>query len=180
MGAILFAMPELKFSFYFTGPQIEFFKKKNPEFLDLLKNLIARKQVEMIGGGYYNPIFPLIFPVDRAAQIEKLTLAHRQNFGKRPRGAALFCDSWDPPLLTTLDAASLEYVLLDSSLLPKDKNHFLPLVMNNLDKSTLILPVYSTKAQKTCSQESPPHARPPPKATPKTQAATECFAFPTT
>lgn len=153
LGAILFAMPQLKFSFYFTGPQIEFFKKKNPEFLDLLKNLIARKQVEMIGGGYYNPIFPLIFPVDRAAQIEKLTLALRQNFGKRPRGATLFCDSWDPSLLTTLDAASLEYVLLDSSLLPKDKNHFLPLVMNNLDKSTLILPVYSNLAAK--KDESP-------------------------
>lgn len=146
--SLLMERPDLKFSFYFTGPQIEYFKKKNPEFLLALKNLISKKQVEIIGGGYYNPLFPLILPADRAAQIEKLTLTHRQNFGKRPRGASLFCDSWDPALLSTLDAASLEYVLLDSSLLPVGKNVFLPLVMNNLDKSTLILPVYTDLAAK--------------------------------
>ena len=73
LGAILFANPQLRFSFFFTGQQIECFKKKNPEFLDLIKNLISRKQVEAIGGGYYNPLFPLIQPADRCAQIEKLT-----------------------------------------------------------------------------------------------------------
>ena len=159
LGTLLFANPDLKFSFYFTGPQIEFFKKKNPEFLDLIKNLISRKQIEIIGGGYYNPIFPLIFPQDRAAQIDKLSLALRQNFGKRPRGASLFCDSWDPSLLSTLDAANIEYVLLDSSILPNAKNIFLPLAMNNLGKSTLILPVYYCLAAKEGESPSEYFAR---------------------
>ncbi len=143
LGALLFANPELKFSFFFTGRQIEFFKKKNPEFLDLIKNLAARKQVEVIGGGYYNPLFPLILPADRAAQIEKLTVSLRQNFGKRPRGVFLFCDSWDPSLISTFAAANLEYALLDKSLLRQVKKAFLPIVMNNLGKSIVILPVDS-------------------------------------
>ncbi|MCR5045551.1 MAG: DUF1926 domain-containing protein [Treponema sp.] len=146
LGAILFANPQLKFSFFFTGPQIEYFKKKNPEFLDLIKNLIARKQVEVIGGGYYNPLFPLILPADRAAQIEKLTLSLRQNFGKRPRGVYLFCDSWDPSLISTFDATNLEYAFLDSSLLQPGKDFLIPIVMNNLGKSIVILPIESDLA----------------------------------
>lgn len=142
LGALLFSHPELKFSFYFTGPQLEFFKKKNPEFLDLIKTLVARKQVEIIGGGYYNPIFPLIFPADRAAQIEKLSLVLRQNFGKRPRGVSLFCSAWEPSLVSTFDACNIEYVILDGSQLPPAKQLFLPVVMNNLGKSTVILPYY--------------------------------------
>ena len=141
LGAFLFANPQLKFSFFFAGRQIEFFKKKNPEFLDLVKNLIARKQVEVIGGGYYNPLFPLILPADRAAQIETLTNSLRQNFGKRPRGICLFCDSWDPSLISTFAAASMEYALLDTSLFRQIKNLFLPIVMSNLGKSIVILPV---------------------------------------
>lgn len=142
LGALLFAKPELKFSFYFTGPQLEFFKKKNPEFLDLLKTLISRKQVEIIGGGYYNPLFPLLFPLDRSGQIEKLSLPIRQHFGKRPRGVSLFADSWDPSLILTLDACSMEYVLLDSNLLPPTKQVFLPVVMNDRGKTSTILPSY--------------------------------------
>lgn len=146
LGAILFANPQLKFSFFFTGQQIECFKKKNPEFLDLIKNLISRKQVEAIGGGYYNPLFPLIQPADRAAQIEKLTLSLRQNFGKRPRGIYLFCDSWDPSLISTFGATNMEYAFLDSSLLQPNKDAFFPIVMNNLGKSIVILPVESCLA----------------------------------
>ena len=143
LGALLLANPQLKFSFFFTGPQIEFFKKKNPEFLNLLKNLIASKQVEMIGGGYYNPLFPLILPADRAAQIEKLTTSLRQNFGKRPRGIFLFCDSWDPSLISTFAATSVEYAFLDASLFRQKAVSFVPIVMNNLDKATVILPFKS-------------------------------------
>lgn len=143
LGSILLANPQLKFSFFFTGPQIECFKKKSPAFLELIKNLISRKQVEVIGGGYYNPLFPLIQPADRATQIEKLTLSLRQNFGKRPRGVYLFCDSWDPSLISTFAATNLEYAFLDSSLLQPKKDQFLPIVMNNLGKSIVILPVES-------------------------------------
>ncbi len=143
LGALLLASPELKFSFFFTGRQIEFFKKKNPEFLNLISNLVSRKQVEMIGGGYYNPLFPLILPADRAAQIEKLTTTLRQYFGKRPRGISLFCDSWDPSLISTFAATSIEYAFLDSSLFRQATAAFLPVVMNNLGKAIVILPVES-------------------------------------
>ena len=148
LGAALLANPQIKFSFFFTGTQLEVFKKKNPEFLELIKNLAARKQVEVIGGGYYNPLFPLLLPADRAMQIEKLTMSLRQHFGKRPRGIHLFCDSWDPSLISTFAATNLEYAILDRSLFHQIKSSFFPVAMSNLGKSIVILPLESGLAAK--------------------------------
>ena len=51
--SFLYANPDFLFSFYFSGPEFEYIKKKNPEFLEILKKLVDRKQVELIGGGFY-------------------------------------------------------------------------------------------------------------------------------
>lgn len=148
LGALLFANPGLKFSFYFTGIQIEFLKKQNPEFFELFKELLSRKQIEIIGGGYYNPIFPILFPLDRSGQIEKLSLSIRQNFGRRPRGMKLFADSWDPSMISVLNDFNMDYVLLENSLLPPSKQLFLPVVMSDRGKTTTVLPVYNEFAVK--------------------------------
>ena len=68
--SFLYANPDFSFSFYFSGPEFEYIKKKNPEFLEILKKLVDRKQVELIGGGFYNPVFPLLFPMDRSGQVD--------------------------------------------------------------------------------------------------------------
>lgn len=148
LGTLLFANPNLKFSFYFTGTQIEFLKKHNSEFLELLKDLLSKKQIEIIGGGYYNPIFPVLFPLDRSGQIEKLSLSIRQNFGRRPRGMKLFADSWDPSMISVLNDFNMDYVLLENSLLPPAKQLFLPVVMSDRGKTTTVLPVYNEFAAK--------------------------------
>ncbi len=147
LGVLLFGNQDFKFSFHFSGPQLEIFRKQNPEFVELLKNLLMRKQIEIIGGGYYNPLFPLLFPMDRSAQIEKLSLAIRQNFGRRPRGMRVFADSWDPSLVLMLDECNMEYILLENALLPPSKQLLLPVVISDRGKTAKVLPV--------CSQFAP-------------------------
>lgn len=137
----LYANPDFKFSFYFSGPEFEMIKKKNPEFLEILKKLVDRKQVEVLGGGFYNPVFPLLFPMDRSGQIDLLSTAIRKATGKRPRGVCLCASAWDPSLVTSFETCGMEYVQLDSSLIQKDKNLFLPIVMADRGKSIKILPV---------------------------------------
>ena len=118
-------------------------KKKNPEFLEILKKLVDRKQVELIGGGFYNPVFPLLFPMDRSGQVDLLSTAIRKATGKRPRGVCLCASAWDPSLVTSFETCGMEYVELDSSLISKDKNLFLPIVMADRGKSIKILPVHN-------------------------------------
>ena len=47
---------------------------------------MARGQVEMIGGGYYEPILISIPPEDRREQIERLGDYIEKHFGQRPSG----------------------------------------------------------------------------------------------
>lgn len=138
----LYSHPEFSFSFSFSGTQLQFFKRRKNEIITILKQLIDRKQVEILGGGFYDPILPLLYTVDRNGQIDLLSAELRQAFGKRPRGASLFADCWDSDLVNTLSVSGFEYVLLDSSIVPVQKRKFLPLIMSEMGKSIEILPTY--------------------------------------
>lgn len=136
----LYSHPAFRFSFCFNGVQLSFLQKKYPEFLEILRQLISRKQVEVIGGGYYDPVFPLLLPMDRTGQIEKYTSLIRALTGKRPRGAVLCGSIWDYSLITTFSTCGMDYVFLDDSLIPSEKLKFAPLVMSDKGKSISILP----------------------------------------
>ena len=45
----------------FTGYQLHYYSRKHPESIDLLRELYGRKQIEILGSGYYNPVFPILF-----------------------------------------------------------------------------------------------------------------------
>lgn len=141
-ASFLYSHPESKLAFFFTGLQYEMMAQKNSEIFNLLKSCISRKQVEILGGGYYNPVFPLLFPLDRTGQIENLSSKIRTHFGKRPRGITLCASAWDPSLVTSFTSCSMEYAQLDSSLIPKEKLTFTPVVMADRGKSIKILTVH--------------------------------------
>ncbi len=138
----LYSNQSLSLSLSFTGPQLQYLKKKRNEFISILKDLVARKQVEILGGGFYDPVLPLIFPVDRTGQIDLLSAEIRQTTGKRPRGISIFEDCWDSSLVNSLQSCGIEYSLLESSLIPPDKRRFLPIIMSDLGKSIDIYPYY--------------------------------------
>lgn len=137
----LYDNPSFKMSFSFSGPQIEWLEKTHPEFLQLLRELVARKQVEMIGGGYYNPVFPLLFPVDRTGQIELLTGEIRRITGRRPRGMTVLSSVWDSSLIPCFQNCGMEWIQLDSSLISAENRHFLPHILSEQGKSIKVLPV---------------------------------------
>jgi len=138
----LYSHPELSFSFSFSGIQLQYYKKKHNEFITIIKQLVDRKQLEILGGGFYEPILPLLYPVDRSGQIDLLSDEIRLTIGKRPRGLALFADCWDSSLLNCLQSCGMEYVLLDNFVIPDDKRKFLPIFMSDLGKSIEIYPFY--------------------------------------
>ena len=138
----LFSHPDFKFSFAFSGNQIQYFKKRKNEIISILKQLAERNQIEFLGGGYYSPILPLLYPVDRNGQIDLLSAEIRQTFGKRPRGISLFADCWDSSLVNNVHTCGLDYVVLDSTLISKDKQKYLPIIMTDLNKSVDIFPYY--------------------------------------
>lgn len=138
----LYANPASAFVFSFSGPQLEWLDKNHPEFLQLLKELVARKQVEVLGGGYYNPVFPLLSPVDRTGQIDLLTSEIRRITGKRPRGMSILSSAWDHSLIPCFQNCGMEWVKLDSSIIPPSSRLYLPLILSDQGKTLKVLPSY--------------------------------------
>lgn len=139
LGKFLYANQSFRISLAFNGVQLAFFEKKHPEFIEILKQLMDRKQIEAIGGGYYDPVFPLLYPMDRSGQIDLLSSKLRYLFGKRPRGISICASIWDPSLVSSFSSSGMEYVILDESLISDEKKKGIPLLMADKGKSISIL-----------------------------------------
>ena len=131
----LYSHSSFPFSFAISGNQIQYFKRRKNELIAIMRELVDRKQVEIIGGAYNDPLLPLLNSVDRNGQIDLLTSEIRQTFGKRPRGMTLFQDCWDSSLVNNIHNCGLEYVLLDSDLIPEENQTFIPVFMSDLGKN---------------------------------------------
>lgn len=142
LAQFLYSHPNFSFSLCLSGNQLIHYKKHRKEIITIFKNLIERKQIEIIGGGFYNPVLPLLYPVDRNGQIDKLSTEIRQTIGKRPRGIYLYNDCWHSSLVNSLETCGIEYVLLCSKSIPNKKLTYLPIIMSDLGKSIEIYPKY--------------------------------------
>jgi len=107
--------PQIRMGLHYSGPLLEWMAEKHPEHLLQIKNLAARGQVEMVGGGFYEPILITISLEDQIAQIRGLSDFIEQHFGKRPTGAWLAERVWEPQLPVALAEAGMEYTLVDDS-----------------------------------------------------------------
>ena len=115
---VLLRHPFLRVGLHYSGSLLEWIERKHPEYFENLRTLVKRGQVELLGGGYYEPILVVIPKKDAREQIEKLAGYLARHFGKRPRGAWLAERVWEPQLPSVLAAAGVEYTLVDD-------NHFL-------------------------------------------------------
>ena len=118
----------------------EYFRYQAQIYITLLSELVNRKQVEIIGGGFYEPIFPLIMPIDRVGQIEMNTTHIRKLIGKKPRGIFLGDTVWDPSLISSFKTCGLEFAILHHSLLPANEPEGKNLIVEDMGKTLTIIP----------------------------------------
>lgn len=141
--SFLYANPAVLFSFSLSSGLFSFLEKKHPESLEILREMYARRQLEFLGQAYHDPMLPLLFPIDRTSQIEKMNSFMRSLLGKRPRGMVLPGSVWDYSLVTSLNSCGMEYVVLDSTLVPSSSRFFYPLITGCMGKSLKVLCTHS-------------------------------------
>jgi alpha-amylase/alpha-mannosidase (GH57 family) len=105
--------PAVRVGLHYSGPLLEWMEAHHPEFFDLLRHLGEKGQVELLGGGFYEPILISIPPEDRLEQIRRMTDFIEKKFGRRPQGAWLAERVWEPQLPSTLAGAGVAYTLVD-------------------------------------------------------------------
>ena len=113
--ASLYGFPDFPAVLHYSGLLLEWLEDHHPEFITLLGEMVRRGQVEVLGGGYYDPILPMIPTNDKLGQLEKMTTHLRVRFETRPRGCWLAECVWEPSLAFVLRASGMDYTFLDES-----------------------------------------------------------------
>jgi len=97
---------------HYSGVLLYWVERNHPEFFMLIEDMVNRKQAEILGGGFYEPSFPLIPLQDRIGQIELMTTYLRKHFGKRPLGCWLPGLVWEQQLAAALSSSDMSYTFL--------------------------------------------------------------------
>jgi hypothetical protein len=104
--------PKIQAALHYSGVLLYWVERNHPELFMLIEDLISRRQVEIIGGGFYEPMLPLIPVQDRLDQIELLTTYLRRHFGKRPLGCWIPALAWEQHLVSSLSSGGMGYTFL--------------------------------------------------------------------
>jgi alpha-amylase len=83
------------------------------EAVDLIREMVKAGQVELLGGGYYEPVLTQIPEKDRLAQLDLMNEFLRDTFDCKPKGLWLAERVWEPHLAGLLQRAGYQYTLLD-------------------------------------------------------------------
>ncbi|MBM4166085.1 MAG: DUF1926 domain-containing protein [Ignavibacteria bacterium] len=107
--------PNVKVSLHYSGILLEWIRQYRKEFFPLLKKMIEREQVEMLGGGFYEPILCSIPKRDQVSQIKKLSAYLNNHFGVTTKGIWLTERVWEQSLVSSIVEAGIEFTMLDDT-----------------------------------------------------------------
>ncbi len=109
--------PFIKVALHYSGPLFRWIIKNHPEFIEKLRILIKRNQIELISGAYSEAILPIWDESNQVNQIEKMNFLLNDLFSIRPEGFWIAERVWEPFLPSILKEAGIVYTILDD-------NHF--------------------------------------------------------
>ncbi|MDR7455720.1 MAG: DUF1926 domain-containing protein [Armatimonadota bacterium] len=115
MVAALERHPRVRVALHYSGPLLDWLLAEHPAFVARVRALVARGQVEMMTGGYYEPILPAIPDRDKRGQILKMNRAVARHFGTAPSGLWLAERVWEPHLPRPIARAGVAYTIVDDT-----------------------------------------------------------------
>ncbi|MCS7168561.1 MAG: DUF1926 domain-containing protein [Gemmatales bacterium] len=107
------AYPEIPFSLHLSGSLYEWLVDHHPDYLQRLKGLVSRGQLEILGGAYYEPILAMLPRRDRLGQLRHYLDLLRQEFATEVTGVWLAERVWEQELASDLAQAGATFTLLD-------------------------------------------------------------------
>ncbi len=105
--------PELPISLHTSGSLLEWLVTAHPEYIDRVRSLVDRGQVEILGGPFYEPILACIPRRDRVGQIVAYSRYLKQLFGSDIRGMWVPERVWEQSFASDIARSGIEYTLLD-------------------------------------------------------------------
>ncbi|CAG0964684.1 4-alpha-glucanotransferase [Rhodocyclaceae bacterium] len=105
--------PQFRFAAHFSGWLLDWLLAQHPQDMALLKEMVARGQVELFGAGDCEPVLASIPQRDRIGQLNALTDKLQRRFGARVDGAWLTERVYIPTVVPALADCGMRYVTVD-------------------------------------------------------------------
>ncbi len=137
----LYTHEDIKFVFYISIIILEWFENNYPEINMLINDMVKRKQLEILSGGYYDPILAILPLKDRALQIEMSTTFLRKRFGRRPKTIWITDQIWDPSLVSTFNSCGIQNLLINTKGKIQKKEMLSPFTMQEMGNTINIFPI---------------------------------------
>lgn len=112
---VLERFPAVRVTLHYTGPLWDWFIANHPDYVKRLRGLVEAGQVEIMGGGYYEPMLCAIPERDALAQIKRMQAFCLEHFGEAPKGMWLAERVWEPHMARILAQSGVTYTALDDS-----------------------------------------------------------------
>jgi alpha-amylase/alpha-mannosidase (GH57 family) len=109
----VYRYPEFRLAVHFSGWLLDYLVKRYPDDMAKLREMVARGQVEMFGGGDTEPVLASIPERDRRSQLKALANRLDATLGKRPSGAWLTERVWESAVAPSLADSGIRYVTVD-------------------------------------------------------------------
>jgi len=105
--------PEIPFALHTSGPLLEWLVEHQGDYVGRVRAMVEAGRVEILGGGFYEPIMTMIPHRDRVGQIRNYSRYLGEVFGATIRGMWVPERVWEQQLVTSLAEAGIEYTVLD-------------------------------------------------------------------
>lgn len=112
---LVFNLGYPKVCFHFSGILYEWLEKNSPKHLDMLGEMVKRKQIEILSGGYYEPILSVIPERDAVEQIKKLNDYISKRFDYVPKGLWLTERVYNPKIINQVVKCGIRYIVIDDT-----------------------------------------------------------------
>lgn len=109
----LHRFPEFRFSAHFSGWLLDYLLERHPQDMALLREMVARGQVELFSSGWSEPVLAAIPHRDRMGQLAMAAERIERSFGIRPHGSWLTERVWESSVVPSLVQSGIRYVTVD-------------------------------------------------------------------
>jgi 4-alpha-glucanotransferase len=104
---------KIRMTLHYTGILYRFFEEHHPDFLETIKGLVSEGRVEILSGGFYEPVLAVLPDEDKVGQIRALSDYVRKKIGYDARGMWLAERVWEPHLPRAIVRAGIDHVVVD-------------------------------------------------------------------
>ncbi len=112
---VLREYPDIKVVIHNSGSLLEWLVTAHPEYIEGLKELAQRGQIEILGGPFYEPILACIPRRDRVGQMKLYADYLETLFGQPIRGMWVPERVWEQTFASDIAAAGIEFTVLDDT-----------------------------------------------------------------